>query len=293
MKQFQSTLPARGATYAAVIPEMEESYFNPRSPHGERPHGWAHGRKEPGISIHAPRTGSDIIVAQQFSIYFNFNPRSPHGERLTRLTRARWHGPFQSTLPARGATRLTWWSKSRKGFQSTLPARGATATMRRLSRGVPNFNPRSPHGERRDAGTKRGTSRQFQSTLPARGATTRGRRKPSGSRISIHAPRTGSDAASIRFLVDGAVFQSTLPARGATVGCDAEDLAVGFQSTLPARGATLICSTSFFAPSIFQSTLPARGATERPQAGAARQMDFNPRSPHGERRGRLMPCAPS
>ena len=38
----------------------------------------------------------------------------------------------------------------------------------------------------------------------------------------------------------------------------------------------------------FQSTLPARGAT-RPRAGkAVCRHDFNPRSPHGERRACVM-----
>ena len=56
---FQSTLPARGATvsFPGVMPFL--IYFNPRSPHGERPERPDSGRsREP-----------------------DFNPRSPHGER--------------------------------------------------------------------------------------------------------------------------------------------------------------------------------------------------------------------
>ncbi len=37
---------------------------------------------------------------------------------------------------------------------------------------------------------------------------------------------------------------------------------------------------------IFQSTLPARGATFRLLAKVVAVFDFNPRSPHGERRSR-------
>ena len=55
----------------------------------------------------------------------DFNPRSPHGERQSIITREGWHTTFQSTLPARGATR------------------------RVVGRSVnSHFNPRSPHGER-------------------------------------------------------------------------------------------------------------------------------------------------
>ena len=90
---FQSTLPARGATYQQTA--IEKIY---------------------SISIHAPRTGSDGIVMPQGrtrggfqstlpargatnlpnpagSLSDNFNPRSPHGERPPRGTNeaAEWH----------------------------------------------------------------------------------------------------------------------------------------------------------------------------------------------------------
>ena len=58
-------------------------YFNPRSPHGERPYDLSYYVLHQEISIHAPRTGSDI--------------------RLTK-TICRPNIGFQSTLPARGAT---------------------------------------------------------------------------------------------------------------------------------------------------------------------------------------------
>ena len=57
--RFQSTLPARGATWCSSKLCTAEKNFNPRSPHGERPSGWATTRRERSISIHAPRTGSD------------------------------------------------------------------------------------------------------------------------------------------------------------------------------------------------------------------------------------------
>ena len=79
--------------------------FNPRSPHGERPPA-ATSRRRTEISIHAPRTGSDLTAQLPGDGHKNFNPRSPHGER--QLSCTNWGGKaiFQSTLPARGATRL-------------------------------------------------------------------------------------------------------------------------------------------------------------------------------------------
>ena len=145
------------------------------------------------ISIHAPRTGSDNAerLKQQIEVYFN--PRSPHGERRENLEYRRNYTIFQSTLPARGATI----------FLTQFPQRSA------------DFNPRSPHGERlfvncsisvlsefQSTLPARGATistdfwnnlQTFQSTLPARGATRRGSSVRIHQNISIHAPRTGSD----------------------------------------------------------------------------------------------------
>ena len=80
-KEFQSTLPARGATndIASFVGRI-------------------------GISIHAPRTGSDHFRHALQADQRHFNPRSPHGERpFFSSNLLEWH-TFQSTLPARGAT---------------------------------------------------------------------------------------------------------------------------------------------------------------------------------------------
>ena len=83
----------------------------------------------------------------------------------------RRNAPFQPTLPARGATAAGFAPCRTFVFQPTLPARGATLTNVAISCGSENFNPRSPHGERHNKWFCR-----FQN-----------------SRISTHAPRTGSD----------------------------------------------------------------------------------------------------
>ena len=87
--------------------------------------------------------------------------------------------------------------------------------------------------------------------------------------ISIHAPRTGSDADRTEINHIG-LFQSTLPARGATLSrLKAAEHHV-FQSTLPARGATSKGDVVGRDILIFQSTLPARGATARVQEASAK-----------------------
>ena len=101
---FQSTLPARGATLSMDGTNRSRDYFNPRSPHGER-----HLRNSPisrqkCISIHAPRTGSDVLVR---IIEINA-PISIHAPRTGSDGLESVYNDhvykFQSTLPARGAT---------------------------------------------------------------------------------------------------------------------------------------------------------------------------------------------
>ena len=61
--------------------------FNPRSPHGERLGRWRAAIQQSGISIHAPRTGSDSPARPlRLRLTGNFNPRSPHGERQRKVT---------------------------------------------------------------------------------------------------------------------------------------------------------------------------------------------------------------
>ena len=103
--EFQSTLPVWGATGWEACPATRcGSYFNPRSPCGERQKGsveqlyfhaqfqstlpvWGatgnpeRGRTVEGISIHAPRVGSDDLRHTWKCFFPYFNPRSPCGER--------------------------------------------------------------------------------------------------------------------------------------------------------------------------------------------------------------------
>ena len=166
---------------------------------------------------------------------------------------------FQSTLPARGATR--WFGRSPKQNSISIhaPRTGSDSYSNFAYARCKNFNPRSPHGERR--------------FRPEPVAPTQD--------ISIHAPRTGSDENKRKRRTAGK-FQSTLPARGATIDSLVWVGDTSFQSTLPARGATC-ASASCDWMATFQSTLPARGATKVTSSLSWQTTDFNPRSPHGER----------
>ena len=124
---------------------------------------------------------------------------------------------FQSTLPARGATLSSARNKESKFvFQSTLPARGATADAVRANL-FQKFQSTLPARGATGLSQNVKPDQLFQSTLPARGATLEILANNIVYIISIHAPRTGSDVASIEKSMKAKVFQSTLPARGATM----------------------------------------------------------------------------
>ena len=258
--------------------------FNPRSPWGERhifviqifsglefqstlPVGGATNilsthKSMLSISIHAPRGGSDAMTMRPWSNAYDFNPRSPWGER-------RFGG--------KGTHRL---------FRISIHApRGGSDedTLLEMLTFV-HFNPRSPWGERRFLRLGQKGLQLFQSTLPVGGATYNLYPSSSVCKISIHAPRGGSDlqkGASAKgygyfnprspwgerrfgssFAVPLGIFQSTLPVGGATAALPESGLdQLLFQSTLPVGGATRkrLTDTSKWKP--FQSTLPVGGAT--------------------------------
>ena len=63
IKEFLSTLPARGATRARTMSPSCRIYFYPRSPRGERRTVAQTVMTGIWISIHAPREGSDPAEA--------------------------------------------------------------------------------------------------------------------------------------------------------------------------------------------------------------------------------------
>ena len=148
------------------------------------------------ISIHAPRMGSDLpsMVGEPCPVRFQSTlpgwgatglrrrwgrpdqisihaPRMGSDEAGARMAAACME--FQSTLPGWGATwQCRYGPAPHSIFQSTLPGWGATCRQCDIRRRSSDFNPRSPDGERLICDIIKG----------------------SVSRISIHAPRMGSDA---------------------------------------------------------------------------------------------------
>ena len=164
------------------------------------------------------------------------------------------------------------------------PRTGSDRNQSRRSTNHCNFNPRSPHGERPSRRQSRQSRQQFQPTLPARGAT----------KASHYPMATDTE------------FQPTLPARGATPasrGLEAEPADFNPRSPHGERrqppGATAPqFGISTHAPRTGSDVLdylkeirllisthaPRTGSDQLPFIGSSCTADFNPRSPHGERR---------
>ena len=164
------TLPRVGSDLFPNPGYLRIRHFNPRSPCGERPKICKHGIVKIGISIHAPRVGSDPRVDKsaaepKISIHA---PRV--GSDLSLIALSGSTGRFQSTLPVWGATRYWFLQRSFSIISIHAPRVGSDLPPREhaerfcISIHAPRvgsdvsfglrvpvlsyFNPRSPCGER-------------------------------------------------------------------------------------------------------------------------------------------------
>ena len=202
-------------------PSERMIYFNPRPPRGGRPQAGRAG----GQGGH-------------------FNPRPPRGGRLVAAAEFLQEkaGQFQSTPPARGATR-----SCRPQPPPTLsisihaPREGGDVWRAIRSHPLSYFNPRPPRGGRHAFLKKRAAEDPFQSTPPARGATFRG--------IERHENRGD--------------FNPRPPRGGRPRGLRHARALAGNFNPRPPRGGRRTTPPSLRGWRVFQSTPPARGATAK------------------------------
>ena len=151
---------------------------------------------------------------------------------------------------------------SASAFQPTLPARGATVRWICKCDCGKDFNPRSPHGERR---RKRRRCQQFFHFNP---------RSPHGERLTGKGGKSNTPSH----------FNPRSPhgeRRNATRSSSSLPTHFNPRSPHGERPRLMRC---FPTNIVFQPTLPARGATYATAKVLQAASDFNPRSPHGERR---------
>ena len=164
-----------------------------------------------GISIHAPRTGSDIAQMAYSSSTAHFNPRSPHGERLQQIANLTGIVQFQSTLPARGATLLEKIVRESICISIHAPRTGSDCQLL-ADYDRPSISIHAP----RTGSDRIDCYWAIQKWLisihaPRTGSDSDAAEGDSAKRISIHAPRTGSDFEGMRIPGDQWDFNPRSP----------------------------------------------------------------------------------
>ena len=168
---------------------------------------------------------------------------------------------FQSTLPARGATIEDPDERAYHFISIHAPRTGSDFCLAIKKERKENFNPRSPHGERRVEQRIFGGDVTISIHAPRTGSDKR--REANFSReniISIHAPRTGSDGYRC-VVAKGCQISIHAPRTGSD----------GARSSLGDIGRSI----SIHAPRTGSDRILISWSTARKY--------FNPRSPHGER----------
>ena len=155
---------------------MRRRYFNPRSPCGERPIAASRACWSTVFQSTLPVWGATLsdLIAQYTRR--NFNPRSPCGERLKTFPSGSRSKHFNPRSPCGERPLSNPAKKSRTDFNPRSPCGERLDHVFLLVDVCIHFNPRSPCGER------------LRLTI----------RAPLRFRISIHAPRVGSDPVQAR-----------------------------------------------------------------------------------------------
>jgi len=206
---FQSTPPEWGATYIHYF-QFCALWFQSTPPEWGATSHQRYLYQEDRVSIHAPRVGSDrqLRLLRQRAFGFNprppsgerpftcpntnasccFNPRPPSGERLKTVSVYKQNTGFNPRPPSGERLKVVTYDAVYGKFQSTPPEWGATtATQSQLK------------------------FYQFQSTPPEWGATRQDIRIQVLSHVSIHAPRVGSDNASVKLVKYDTCFNPRPP----------------------------------------------------------------------------------
>ena len=216
--RFQSTPPARGATFCfaivirlikdfnprpprggrlCVVPVFAAgaTHFNPRPPRGGRPLRGNQFLHAGLISIHAPREGGDQggHIGRSINVQISIHAPREGGDAARRRQKERVY-IFQSTPPARGATVTMEIYCHSVDISIHAPREGGDPHRGQTLRLHHHFNPRPPRGGRLHPGGGRHILINFNPRPPRGGRPLR--RGPAyryPSSISIHAPREGGD----------------------------------------------------------------------------------------------------
>ena len=147
--RFQSTPPARGATFCFAIVIRLIKDFNPRPPRGGRLLSQSGPRNYPVFQSTPPARGATLWLLRKVSRLFDISIHAPReGGDIQRQHLAQGVG-ISIHAPREGGDCIPMMSaRPARIFQSTPPARGATGNPPGPAVAHPYFNPRPPRGGR-------------------------------------------------------------------------------------------------------------------------------------------------
>ena len=206
---------------------------------------------------------SNISFARSYNGSTASVPHAGHpcGRRHQRRTRPHSPTKFQSTPPARAATRRGRLHAGSHDVSIHAARAGGDSNARLRWRPGQSFNPRRPRGRRHH----RNAPMPIRAVVSIHAARAGGDKSADSDQqarmVSIHAARAGGDRVARCTTVAPYVFQSTPPARAATPSDRPRAAAsLGFNPRRP-RGRRHWTLCLDVAGSLFQSTPPARAAT--------------------------------
>ena len=147
-----------------------------------------------------------------------------------------------------------------------------------------DFNPRSPHGERRDNIGEMPIISEISIHAPRMGSDPGRDLKHPLPMISIHAPRMGSDRDGVGLFSTVPQFQSTLPAWGATIIQPGRYFPRRISIHAPRMGSDVVVNGLTYKLDYISIHAPRMGSDSADFLRLYKRRNFNPRSPHGERR---------
>ena len=148
MFDFNPRSPHRERHIKITLAVVDQN-FNPRSPHRERQSDRISRKNNAWISIHAPLTGSDLPASMSSRLLFNFNPRSPHRERQGRNSDSPDGRRISIHAPLTGSDPFCIPGIHSNYISIHAPLTGSDIAQNEADIDGENFNPRSPHRERR------------------------------------------------------------------------------------------------------------------------------------------------
>ena len=153
---------------------------------------------------------------------------------------------FQPSLPARGATLLPGSGRSAEAISTLAPREGSDPNRRWRSRRSPNFNPRSPRGERHADGEKSHRKGRISTLAPREGSDMSGRRRPCAPGISTLAPREGSDTEVSSYAGNVTTISTLAPREGSDFRplTDAGNIRISTLAPREGSDSHLVCAHS-------------------------------------------------